>query len=362
MKKAGYIFLYPFSLVYGLCAAIRNLLFDWNIFKSRTFEEVKTISIGNLCAGGTGKTPHIEYLIDLLKEDFRLATLSRGYQRKTSGYLLATENSTAADIGDEPLQFKSKYSDILVAVDGDRVRGIKKLLQLNKMPEVILLDDAFQHRWVKPGLNILLTDYHNVFLHDTFLPSGRLRESTTGALRADIIIVTKTPEHATSVDIRGIMKDLGIRAYQSIYFSYLKYKDMYNFFRPAKKLSAALELYNYHVLILSGIASDKHLVTYIKEYAEDLVHKKFADHHEYTVEDVRNIRRAFDAIQAEKKLVITTEKDAMRLNTPELRAEMEGLPLFVLPVEVDFKGKTEEFNENIYKYVRANKIYHKKYM
>ncbi len=362
MKKARYIFLYPLSLLYAIGTGIRNLLFDWNVLKSKSFEGVKIINVGNLCAGGSGKTPHIEYLIKILRDDLRIATLSRGYKRKTSGYVLATGQSTAEDIGDEPLQFVTKNPDVMVAVDGNRRRGIQNLLKINKGPEVILLDDAFQHRSVKPGLNILLTDYSKLFIHDTYLPAGMLRESIKGSLRADIIVITKTPENASSVDMRGIMKDIGIKAYQTIYFSYLKYDKLYCLYHPADTIEAAMELYKYNVLLFTGIANDAPLLTYVKEYADDLVHKKYPDHYEYFEQDAVEIKKIFDNIAAENKIIITTEKDAMRLNKPEIRAVLHNLPLYVLPVEVDFKNKTEEFNENVLKYVRTNKIYHKKYM
>lgn len=350
------------SLVYAVIIGVRNLLYDWRILKSTSFDKVKTICVGNLSVGGTGKTPHIEYLVKLLENEFKLATLSRGYKRKTSGFLLADSNSTAEDIGDEPLQFKSKNPSLKVAVDANRVHGIETLLKENDPPEVVLLDDAFQHRSVKAGLNILLTDYNNLFLNDTYLPAGRLRESKKNCLRADIIVVTKTPDKATSVDIRGIIKDMNIRAYQAIFFSYLKYGNLYGFSDPSKIVKPAMELFRYNVMAFTGIANDKPMITFIKEYAEDIVHKKYGDHHEYSTADIDDIIKIFNNIAGENKIIVTTEKDAMRLQRHDLKNALEGLPLYILPVEVDFRNKAEEFNENVLKYVRANKIYHKKYM
>ena len=190
-------------------------MYDSNVFKSKTFDNVKSISVGNLCAGGSGKTPHVEYLIHLLKSEFKIATLSRGYKRKTSGYVLSDASSTASDIGDEPLQFKYKNPDIHVAVDGNRVRGINNLTALEDKPDVSLLDVAFQHRKVKAGLSIVLTDFANLYYNDMFLPSGSLRESKKGISRADIIVVTKTPDYATMIELRTIIKDINPRAYQN---------------------------------------------------------------------------------------------------------------------------------------------------
>ncbi len=362
MKKASYILLFPISQLYGLLTSFRNVLFNENIFKSKYFEGVKTISVGNLCAGGTGKTPHIEYLIALLKDKYTVATLSRGYKRKTNKFLLADQQSTVFEIGDEPLQFKSKNPDLMVAVDGSRVRGVNQLMALQEPPEVILLDDAFQHRWIKPGLSILLTDFKNLYVHDTFLPSGYLRESKKGAQRADIIIVTRTPEYASGIEMRGIIKDLELRAHQSIYFSYLKYSDLYSFFDQSKKIVAPKDLFKYHVLVLTGIANDEAMLTYVKEYADLVSHIRFKDHHEFTNEDADDIRKQFEEISSEHKIIITTEKDAMRLKKLNLKPAWEGIPLYVLPIEVDFKAKTEEFNAEIFKYLHSNKISHKKYM
>lgn len=340
---------------------LRNKLYDVQVFKSKKFSDVKVISVGNLCVGGAGKTPHVESLIKLLKNDFKVATLSRGYKRKTSGYFLADESSTAESIGDEPMLFHKKYPDIKVAVDAKRVRGIENLLKEEEKPEVIILDDAFQHRAVKPGMNILLTDYTDLFIHDTYLPAGRLREAKTNSFRADIIIVTKTPHNATNVDLKSVIKDIKPWPYQKLFFSYIKYGHLYHAFDMNNTIKPEMDLFKYNVVSFSGIANHKPFHTFIKEYANDVDMLVFPDHHEYTDADLTKILERFAAIQGQNKIIITTEKDIVKLTNGIFAERLSQIPIYVLPIEIDLKNKTEEFNELILKYVRANRIYHKKY-
>lgn len=314
-----------------------------------------------MCAGGSGKTPHVEYLINLLKKEYKVATLSRGYKRKTNGFVLADKNATADTIGDEPMIFHTRHEDIQVAVDGNRVRGIETLLRESTSPDVIILDDAFQHRAVKAGLNILLTDYSDLYIHDTYLPAGYLRESKANSMRADIIIVTKTPDKATNVDLKSVIKDIKPFPYQHLFFSYLKYGNLYHFAKPAEIIKPALELFKYNVLLFSGIANPKPLHTFVKEYANDTEVKVFPDHHNYSASDIDQLITSFENISGENKLLITTEKDAVKFITAPFAERIKNLPLFVLPVEIDLRSKTDEFNELILKYARANKIYHRKY-
>lgn len=360
MRTARYILLFPLSFIYGIITAIRNLLYDWGIFKSRSFRE-HIICVGNLAVGGTGKTPHIEYLIRLLKPQFRIATLSRGYKRKTKGYMIAFDENTAEEVGDEPKQFKTKFPDITVAVDANRVNGINELLKLKEKPDVILLDDAFQHRSVKAGLNILLTDFNNLFVHDSMLPGGNLREYKSGFTRADIVVITKTPERISNLDLKVYSKEINVRPYQKLFFSWLKYGDLYYFSDPAFKVDVPQQLFKFNVLVLTGIANPKAMITYIKEYANTIQHKSYGDHHDFSVADIEELRKLFNNIAGENKLIVTTEKDFMRLQKPELMDALTGLPLFVLPIEIDFKNKTKEFNETILRYARTNRIYHSKY-
>jgi len=353
------ILLWPFSLIYGLITWFRNFLYDAHFLRPTSFDTVKTICIGNLCAGGAGKTPHTEYLLKLLGPDFNTATLSRGYGRKTTGYFEVLETSIPENSGDEPLQIKKKFPGTLVAVNENRVKGVKKLLEQDSNLDVILLDDAFQHRKIKCGLTLLLTEYDNPYYQDVLLPAGRLRENPKGYLRADIIIVTKTPEHANAIDLKVVMKEINPRPYQSMFFSYLKYGQLYNVNDRSDKLNAPQRLFRYRVLLLTGIANPHTMHTYIKEYADEVQHKKYPDHHNFTPADINDIIRSFNALEGDHKMIITTEKDAMRLNS--YSAQLKDLPIFVLPIEVDFKNKTEEFNEKILSYVNRNKIYHRKY-
>lgn len=361
MRKIRIILLWPFSFIYGIVTALRNKFYDWKIFPSEGFDQVKTICVGNLSAGGTGKTPHIEYLIRLLKKDYRIATLSRGYKRKTTGFVLVNSDSTAQEIGDEPMQFKQKFPEITVAVDSNRARGIKKLLETENPPEIILLDDAMQHRSIKPGLTILLTEYHNLFFNDHMLPGGNLREYPSNFLRADIIIITKTPEYATNIDLRVVFKDLKPMAYQSIFFSYISYGNLYHILNPADIIKPAIHLFRCHVLLVTGIANPQPLNTYIREYANETTHIRFPDHHKFSNGDMEQIKNKFNAIEGKNKIIVTTEKDAMRLRDPELLNTIDNLPIYILPIEITLKSKNEELNEKILTYVRTRKFHHKKY-
>jgi len=352
------ILLWPFSLIYGGVTWLRNTLYDTKVFKQTTFDTTKTICVGNLCAGGAGKTPHTEYVLKLLEKEFSMATLSRGYKRKTSGFFVVETNTSADQCGDEPLQIKQKFPTAFVAVDENRVKGVKKILS-QKSVDVVILDDAFQHRKIKCGLNILLTEYDNLFCNDELLPAGRLRESKKGYLRADIVIVTKTPEYATPIDLKGVMKEVNTRPYQNLFFSYLKYGHPYNLFDKKETINIPMHLFNCSVLLVTGIANPKPILTYVKEYAEGVVHKAFNDHHHFSIQDITEIKDAYNQLENENKIIITTEKDATRLIS--FVDELKEVSIFVLPVEIDFKTKREEFNNQIIKYARANKIHHSKY-
>lgn len=359
MKTFLRILLFPFSLVYGFITRLRNFLYDSHLLKPTTFDDLKTICIGNLCAGGAGKTPHTEYILKLLNGEYKTASLSRGYGRKTTGFMEVLEDSIPEDSGDEPLQIKRKFNETFVAVSESRVRGVKKIKEQYPDVDVIVLDDAFQHRKIKCGLTLLLTEFDNPFYEDSMLPAGRLRESAHGYLRADIIVVTKTPEHATAIDLKRVLKEINPRPYQNLYFSYLKYGKLFGMFDKTDSLNAPQKLFRYKVLLLTGIANPTPILTYVKEYADGVLHKAYADHHNFTPAEINDIIQAFNSIEETNKIIITTEKDSVRLYT--YSAQLKDLPIFVLPIEVDFKNKTEEFNEKITGYVRRNKIYHRKY-
>lgn len=345
------ILLLPVSCCYSWVMKIRNWLFDLSVLKSKTFD-IPLISVGNLSFGGTGKTPHIEYLIRLLKDRYLVGTLSRGYGRDSNGFIIASKRSNYKYIGDEPMQFVKKFSDIKVAVDGDRRRGIQLLTE--KYPElnVILLDDAFQHRYVKPGISILLTDYLKLYSEDHVLPSGTLRESRCGAKRADLIIVTKTPKVFSPITRRRIIEDLNPTPEQKILFSYISYNEPV----PVNEVpDTPLPARYSYILLFTGIANEYPIQEYLERKCTELVKIKFPDHHPYTIEDLNRIKAQFEDIPSQKKAIFTTEKDLMRLKTPELSAIIKTLPLFYLPMEIDFHGNDREvFDKTINNYVEKN--------
>jgi len=366
------LLLLPVALLYGLLVAFRNMLYDLGLFSSKAFEETQVISVGNLSVGGTGKSPHVEYLIRLLYPLTKLpdgksgiAVLSRGYGRISDGYILADEKSTAYDIGDEPCQFKQKFPEVPVAVDKNRVRGIKNLLDEFPLLNTVLLDDAFQHRAVRPDLSILLTDYSNLYINDFMMPAGRLREWSRTAQRADIIIVAKTPEIFSPLERRAIKEKIKPKPYQHTYFSYVKYGDFTPLFPKKDTKPLTKEFYferNFSVLLITGIAKSSNLEYYLTEKMMRLKHLKYPDHYRYSSVDVQKIRKIFDNIASENKLILTTEKDAMRLSLPALEKELTGLPVFYIPIEVAFHDKDEEeFNEQIIGHVRRNKIHSRLY-
>lgn len=349
--------LYPFSFLYGIGVAFRNKLFDWEILRSKSFQ-LPVICIGNLAVGGTGKTPHTEYLVRLLKKKYQVAVLSRGYKRQTNGYLQASLESNIKAIGDEPYQIQQKFPRILVAVDEKRVRGIENLIAL-KEPEVdvILLDDAFQHRYIEAGLNILLTDYHRLFCEDALLPAGRLREPGKAKARAQIVIVTKCPMDMKPIDYNIITKQLGLFPFQHLFFSSFIYGKL----RPAKTEGLQKErtlsslLRNEHVLLITGIASPLSMVKEIEKYTKKVELLSFRDHHRFTSREIQYITKQFENITAIKKLIITTEKDATRLlKHPDLTDTIRN-NLYILPIEVSvLQNQQYTFNNIILDYVRKN--------
>ena len=354
------IILFPFAVIYGIITSIRNLLYDWKILKSKSFN-VHTICVGNLSIGGTGKTPHVEYLINLLKNHTKIAILSRGYKRKTNGFILANESSTAFDIGDEPLQYKTKNPELNVCVDANRINGVKKILEFPEPPNVIILDDAFQHRALDCELKIVISEFSNLYINDYMMPAGYLRESIKGISRADIIIISKTPQSTTPIEIRNVIKDLKPLAHQRLFFSWLEYGELKGFQNQSDTINTLNDLFRYRIVVFTGIGNPSPMVTYLKEYASDVKHIQFPDHHSFTINDIANVKAELDAIDGGNKIVVTTEKDAMRLMGSDLQDIANTLPLYTLPIEVDFKDKTDEFNETIINYVRTNKFHHKKY-
>ena len=344
--------LLPLSWVYGLAVRTRNMLFDMGVLKHHSFA-VPIISVGNITVGGTGKTPHVEYLLKLLQEHGKVAVLSRGYRRKTSGFVLAGDDDTARTIGDEPYQIKQKFPQATVAVDKDRVRGIKRLLEMAPDMDVILLDDAFQHRYVKPGINILLVDYHRLIIYDKLLPAGRLREPLNGKDRADVVIVTKCPKELKPMEFRVLTKALELYPYQSLYFTTFEYDDMQNI-SDGRRESLDSITHEEYVMLLTGIASPRQLTEDLTPKIKNLTSLSFPDHHDFSKKDIRRINQAFDALPRPRR-IITTEKDAARLAKAEGLSDDVLKNTYVLPVHVCFMLRQETtFNENILGYVRKN--------
>lgn len=346
------LLLFPFAFLYGVAVAFRNWLFDSGTLPSREFNR-SVIVIGNLSAGGTGKTPMVEYLVRLLKPKFQIATLSRGYKRHTTGFILADQNSNSHQIGDEPLQFKKKFPDLIVAVDENRKHGILELKE--KFPElkVFLLDDAFQHRRVKPGLSILLSDYGRMFYDDFLIPVGKLREWRSGQKRADIIVVTKCPDNLTPVEKRIILKKISPEPHQRVLFSHIRYSDAV----PVYPNTPALSLNDKHAkdtaaILLTGVSNPRPLEDFLLSKKIKVISMAYPDHHEYALVEANKLLEKYDSISASRKFVITTEKDAMRLDKPGLVEVLHKLPMYYVPIETTFDEKEKnEFNELITNYI-----------
>lgn len=319
--------LFPFSLIYALIIWIRNKLFDKNIFSSATFN-IPLIGVGNLSAGGTGKSPMVEFIVRKLQNSHRLAILSRGYKRKTKGYALANEKSSALEIGDEPMQFHKKFPSVAVAVGEERIVAIPQLLHDRPDTEVIILDDAFQHRSVKAGLDIVLTDYNNLFTRDWFLPTGDLRDLPSGYKRAAIIVVTKCPVYLSEDDRDNIIREIKPLAHQSVFFTSIEYGTPYHIVSQQKKnIPGSAE-----VLLVSGIADPRPIKKYLSEHTETYYEILFSDHHIFTIDDFKEIRKRFDKIGAQERMIITTEKDAVRLT--KFNQSLAEYPFYVLPIQV----------------------------
>ena len=344
------ILLLPLSIIYGIIIETRNILFHIGILKSRRFN-VPVLCVGNITVGGTGKTPHTELIISELRKKFRVACLSRGYKRKTSGFILSDANSTAREIGDEPMQIKNKFPDIWVACDGNRVRGIEKLLALQQPPEVIILDDAFQHRYVQADKNIVLVDYNRPVYEDHLLPAGRLREHTAALKRADYIIVTKCPPSLQPIERRILSKYLKIKPYQHLFFTTLGYGEIQSLSPEASSITLHKDC---RILCVTGIAQPQPYIEYLKKYTSHLTELRYPDHHHFTKKDIQHIVQAFEGIQGTEKYIFTTEKDAMRLITCSLPEEIKQR-IYYIPVVPVFLQDEDLFLNEISEYVRKNK-------
>jgi len=343
--------LIPFSLLYGIAVFIRNKLYDKKIFGSTEFD-IPVICVGNLSAGGTGKTPMIEYLVSLLNEFYKTGTLSRGYKRRTTGFLIANENSTAEQAGDEPLQLKKKFPDTLVAVGEDRMLAIPEMLATEPELQVILLDDAFQHRSVKAGLNILLTPYDSPFYNDRLLPAGRLREQKSGAERADIVIVTRTPESAEESSKQKVKREINCYTSAPVFFSGLKYGKAYPLFNNGEK-QLTISDFKSPVILFCGIAHPDSLINYLKNQ-DCIVHPiLFPDHHFFTQNDLEKLLQLWNRIQTEKKIILTTEKDATRLAGFKDWFTENKPDVWVQPVKSEFQENDKnQLNKLIFDFLK----------
>ena len=346
--------LLPLSWLYGMVSKLRNTLFEMGVLKTRSFQ-IPIISVGNITVGGTGKTPHVEYLVRLLKDQFRVAVLSRGYKRKSKGFIKADKQTTMPEIGDEPYQMKQKFPGITIAVDKNRCHGIDILTEQDSKLDVILLDDAFQHRYVKPGINILLVDYHRLIIYDKLLPAGRLREPLSGKDRADIVIVTKCPKDLKPMEYRVVTKAMNLYPYQRLYFTTLEYAALRPLFQKrAANIPPLDSLHDAHVLLLTGIASPEQLEHDLSPFTSHLTPLTFADHHQFARKDVQLINDTFASLPS-PKLIITTEKDATRLDHVEGLSDEIKKNTYILPVRINFMQDQEDtFNQQIRDYVRKN--------
>ena len=346
------ILLLPISLLYHIALKIRHKLYDWRILKKTRFEK-PVICVGNLCLGGSGKTPTVEYLINILRDKYKVATLSRGYGRKTKGFQMAENQSTYETIGDEPLQYFRKFQGIMVAVDEDRVDGTGKLLTFPHRAEVVLLDDAFQHRPIIAGLNILLTEYQHLYCDDFLFPTGTLRDIKSAAKRAQIIVVSKSPKNLDEREKQQIIRKLKPTNGQKVFFSYLEYAPL----QPLNEAAKQFEVSKAHsALLFCGIANPKPLIKELYKRFQTFGYLTFADHHAYTEDDLITILQRFGHLEGEQKIIVTTEKDAARLTNSPYFCQFETAPLFALPVGVRFHEE-EKFNEEILNYVREDTHY-----
>lgn len=333
MNSIRYL-LFPFSIVYGWITSSRNFLFDKGILKSYSFD-IPIIAVGNLSVGGTGKTPQIEYLIRLVSDNYKVATLSRGYKRKSTGFILADETSNAEMLGDEPFQFYKKFPKIQVAVDADRKNGIDKLLSQTQKPEVILLDDAFQHRRVTAGFYILLTSYDDLYCNDFMLPTGNLRENRNGAKRANLIIVTKCPKDLSSEMQNTIRNQIGLD--KDIFFTYIDYDEKIYSINKQLNVSA---IKGSEKILIAGIAKPESFFNYLK--SKNTTTMAFPDHHNFTETDTKEIQN-----KAGNNLIITTEKDFVRLN-----GKLPQEQLFYLPIKSSFINNASVFDCEITNFIR----------
>lgn len=345
MLKSFRYLLFPFSLLYALILWVRNKLYDWKIFRSVRFN-FPVICVGNLAVGGTGKTPMVELLIRLLKDNYAIATLSRGYKRKTKGFAIAREYTTALEIGDEPMQFHRKFPEVLVTVSEERIVAIPQILHEAPATKVILLDDAFQHRQVDAGINILLTEYHNLYTRDFLLPAGDLRDIRQSAKRANMIVVTKCPGELTEAESLKIRKELNPTKDQAVFFTTIEYSRPYHLFTNEEKMLSS----STQVLLVVGIANPEPLKQFLANHSESYDMLRFSDHHVFSIDDLKEIRKQVERLDPNSRIILTTEKDGVRLL--KFEQEIRDWPVYVIPVSHKFlfDGRSD-FESRIISYI-----------
>lgn len=343
------VILTPLSYIYGAITYVRNKLFDLKILKSEEFD-IPVVSIGNLAVGGTGKTPHTEYIVDLLCGHYNIAVLSRGYKRKTKGFILASENSTPLDIGDESYQIYQKFGDrIKVAVCEKRVVGIKELQKIDPNINLIILDDAFQHRYVKPRVSIVLTEYNRPYYEDRLMPLGRLRENIRAVNRAEMVIITKCPDDIKPMDFRIKKKNTDLFPYQKLFFSRYRYDSLTPVFPAESTYVPMLEIMNNKdvVLTVTGIANPRPLVKYLKTFNVKTKVMHFPDHHNFSRDDIMDIQNTFNSLKGRYKIIITTEKDAVRLSSNPYFPHSLKQHIFYQPINVEFLEYEDDFDSTL---------------
>ncbi len=357
-----FLLLGPISVIYRIVVSIRNFSFDHGILKSKQFE-IPIISIGNISVGGTGKTPHTEFILQMLQSEFSVAVLSRGYKRKTKGFRLVNENDTHFDVGDEPLQVKQKFPNAIVAVMESRTKGVEILLDKYPDLNLVILDDAFQHRRIKPGLSILLNNYHHPVAEDHILPLGMLREPRSASYRAHIVIYSKCPPDIKPIERRILSKEVDIMPFQHLFFSSLKYLDLKPVFNKNQASIKKSELINYNVLGLTGIARSGNLTEFLEKSSNTCKHIKYPDHYDFKKKDIIKIEGVYNKIEG-KKIIIVTEKDAVRIKSSNLFTDKIKKDVYCLPIEVELmcsEDERKQFDNQILSYVRNNKRYSKLY-
>lgn len=346
--KSFRVVLLPVSVLYGVGVVVRNWLFDREVLRPVEFN-FPLICVGNIAIGGTGKSPMVEYLIELLQPEFKIATLSRGYKRKTRGYLLANSATTALDIGDESMQFHTKYPEVAVSVCERRIEAIPQLLQDIPDLEAVILDDAFQHRAIKAGLNIVLTEYANLYPHDFFFPTGDLRDRKASVKRADVIVVTKCPIDIWEDKRQKVLGLLSPLPNQFVYFTSITYGIPYHITDKSQRTITNTD----EILLVCGIANPKPIKEYLLKHAATYYQRNFSDHHIFTIDDLKDIKARFKKIEAAQKFIITTEKDAVRLS--KFSDHLDELPLYVLPIKHRFLfNEGEEFNRLVLSYIDSH--------